>query len=290
MAIICNMGAEIGATTSLFPFNRRMVDYLKAMRSEEIAQYAQRFLHNLQADKDAEYDRHIEIVRATIDRYGQIAAFEDVGGLILANACGLCIGQWDHRDVKKGEANSKRREPRDAPVRHAPKIVTAFAFAGDLRFNPLTDTLIGSDGKPLKFSDTSGNELPHKGYDPRQDTFQPPPVARASVQVAVDPNSERLRPLKPFQPWDDEMPTDVPILIKVKGNDGPHLCGRAVAQNCLIGAINAENGEANKVWNAKDEDGTKDEVSLAHSFNEGQIEWFKAGSALNLMAAKAKGN
>ncbi|KZT03160.1 aconitate hydratase [Laetiporus sulphureus 93-53] len=501
MATICNMGAEIGATTSLFPFNHRMVDYLNATKRGEIAKYAQSFAHNLQADKDAEYDQHIEInlselephvngpftpdlatpiskfkeavekndwpaelkvaligsctnssyedmtrsasiareaadhglntkskftvtpgseqVRATIDRDGQIATFEEVGGIILANACGPCIGQWDRRDVKKGEKNSiitsynrNFTGRNDAnPATHAfvasPDIVTAMAFAGDLRFNPLTDTLTGSDGKPFRFSSPTGKELPPKGYDPGLNTFQPPPKDRASVQVAVDPKSDRLQMLKPFAPWDGKTPEDLPILIKVKGKcttdhisaGGPWLKYRGhlqnISQNCLIGAINAENGDANNVKNQitgeydgvpqtaayyrdhgikwvvvgdynygegssrehaaleprflgglaiitrsfarihetnlkkqgmlaltfvdpadydkvqpddrvsilglqefqpgknltlelKHKDGSKDKISLAHSFNEGQIAWFKAGSALNLMAAHAK--
>ena len=107
------------------------------------------------------------------------------------------------------------------PATHAfvasPEIVTAMAFAGDLRFNPLTDTLTGTDGKPFKFDDPTGNELPPRGYDPGQNTFQAPPADRASVKVAVDPKSERLQLLSPFKPWDGKTPTDLPILIKVKG-------------------------------------------------------------------------
>lgn len=502
MATICNMGAEIGATTSMFPFNHRMADYLNATKRGDIANYARQFAYNLQADKDAEYDQVIDInlselephingpftpdlatpisqfasevkknnwpeelkvgligsctnssyedmsrsasiateaashglatkskftitpgseqVRATIERDGQIAAFEQVGGVVLANACGPCIGQWDRKDVKKGEANSiitsynrNFTGRNDAnPATHAfvasPDIVTAMVFAGSLAFNPLTDTLTGSDGKTFKFSQPNGNELPPKGYDPGQNTFQPPPSDRASVNVAVSPTSDRLQLLTPFQKWDGKTPENLPILIKVKGKcttdhisaGGPWLKYRGhlenISQNCLIGAINSENGEANKVknqftggwdgvpqtaayyrekgikWvvigdhnygegssrehaaleprflgglaiivrsfarihetnlkkqgmlaltfaNAEDyekvkpsdkvdilglesfapgknltlrlkhEDGSSEEIPLAHSFNEGQIEWFKAGSALNLMAAKAKG-
>ncbi|TFY52274.1 hypothetical protein EVG20_g10621, partial [Dentipellis fragilis] len=255
----------------------------------------------------------------------------------------------------------------------------------------------------------TGNELPPRGYDPGEDTFQPPPENRASVSVAVSPTSDRLQLLKPFAPWDGKTPEDLPILIKVKGKcttdhisaGGPWLKYRGhlenISQNCLIGAINSENDEANKVKNqvtgefgavpqtaayyrdhgikwvvigdhnygegssrehaaleprflgglaiivrsfarihetnlkkqgmlaltfvdaadyerikpsdkvsilglesfapgknltllVKHEDGSKEEIALAHSFNEGQIAWFKAGSALNLMAAKAKKN
>lgn len=90
-------------------------------------------------------------------------------------------------------------------------------FAGNLSFNPLTDSLTGSDGKPFKFSEPNGNELPPKGYDPGENTYQAPPSDRASVNVAVNPNSERLQLLQPFEAWDGKTPTDLPILIKVKG-------------------------------------------------------------------------
>jgi aconitate hydratase len=91
------------------------------------------------------------------------------------------------------------------------------AFAGNLSFNPLVDTLKGSDGKPFRFSNPTGNELPPRGYDPGQDTFQPPPQDRVSVSVIVDPKSDRLQLLQPFKPWNGKTPTDLPILIKVKG-------------------------------------------------------------------------
>ncbi|KIM29319.1 hypothetical protein M408DRAFT_68108 [Serendipita vermifera MAFF 305830] len=501
MATICNMGAEIGATTSLFPFNNRMTDYLNATKRPEIAKYAESFKHNLTPDDGAEYDQVIEInlselephingpftpdlatplsqfkeavkknnwpqelkvaligsctnssyedmsrsasiaeeasahgltvkskftitpgseqIRATIERDGQIGAFEKVGGLVLANACGPCIGQWDRKDVKKGEVNSiitsynrNFTGRNDAnPATHAfvasPDIVTAMAFAGDLMFNPLTDSLKGKDGKEFRFSDPSGFELPPRGYDPGEDTFSPPPEDRASVNVAVDPKSDRLQLLKPFKPWDGQDPKDLPVLIKVKGKcttdhisaGGPWLKYRGhlenISQNCLIGAINEVNNEANKIQNqetgewgsvpsvaayyrdrgvkwvvigdsnygegssrehaaleprflgglaiivrsfarihetnlkkqgmlaltfvdpadydkvrgddrvdieglqdfaegknltlvAKHKDGQVDRIPLAHSFNQGQIEWFKAGSALNLMASRNK--
>ena len=95
--------------------------------------------------------------------------------------------------------------------------MTALAFAGDLTFNPLTDSLIGSDGKPFKFTDPSGNELPPKGYDPGQNTFQAPPADRSKVNVAVNPKSDRLQRLTAFEAWDGTTPTDLPVLIKVKG-------------------------------------------------------------------------
>ena len=186
-----------------------------------------------------------EQVRATIERDGQMAAFEDVGGLVLANACGPCIGQWDRKDVKKGEKNSiitsynrNFTGRNDAnPATHAfvasPDIVTAMVFGGKLTFNPVTDTLVGADGKEFKFTDPSGNELPPRGYDPGQNTFQAPPEDRASVNVAVDPKSDRLQLLKPFAPWDGKTPTDLPILIKAKGKCSEYLLFPPIVDDVL---------------------------------------------------------
>lgn len=113
------------------------------------------------------------------------------------------------------------------PATHAfvasPDIVTAMVFAGSLSFNPLTDSLKGSDGKEFKFSDPAGNELPPKGYDPGQETFQAPPADRSKVTVIVNPKSDRLQLLEPFKPWDGKTPTDLPILIKAKGKCSTYL-------------------------------------------------------------------
>jgi aconitate hydratase len=214
-------------------------------RSASIAQEASN--HGLATKSKFTITPGSEQVRATIQRDGQIGVFEKVGGIVLANACGPCIGQWDRQDVKKGEVNSSAHSwqtfdeiladslstvitsynrnftgRNDAnPATHAfvasPDIVTAMAFAGDLTFNPLTDSLKGTDGKAFKFNDPSGFELPPRGYDPGEDTFQPPPEDRATVQVAVDPKSDRLQLLEPFKPWDGKQPTNCPVLIKVKG-------------------------------------------------------------------------
>ncbi|CAG8715939.1 13789_t:CDS:2 [Cetraspora pellucida] len=355
MATVCNMGAEIGATTSLFPFNKRMGDFLRATQRGEIAAYAESFAHNLRADEGAEYDQLIEInlselephingpftpdlatpvskfkdavtengwpsdlkvgligsctnssyedmsrsasiakqaldhglkakslftitpgseqIRATIARDGQEKILTDAGGIVLANACGPCIGQWDRKDVKKGEKNSiitsynrNFTGRNDAnPATHAfvtsPDIVTAMVFAGDLRFNPLSDTLIGADGKPFKFDGPNGADLPPKGYDPGEDTYQYPPKDHVSVQVQVDPKSNRLQLLQPFAKWNGKDIEQAPILIKVKGKcttdhisaAGPWLKFRGhldnISNNMLIGAVNSENDAVNKVKN-----------------------------------------
>ncbi|KAK4054791.1 Aconitate hydratase mitochondrial [Microbotryomycetes sp. JL201] len=357
MATICNMGAEIGATTSLFPYNSRMGDYLDATNRPEIRKYAEMFQHNLRSDEGADYDQVIEInlselephingpytpdlatplskfadavrtngwpedlsvgligsctnssyedmsrsasiakeaadhglkaksaftitpgseqIRATIERDGQMEVLEKAGGVVLANACGPCIGQWDRKDVPKGTKNSiitsynrNFTGRNDAnPATHAfvasPDLVTAMVFGGSLTFNPLTDSLKGADGKEFKFSDPSGKELPPRGYDPGENTYQAPPADRAAVQVAIDPKSDRLQKLEPFKPWWGEDPKDLPVLIKAKGKcttdhisaGGPWLKYRGhlenISQNCLIGAINAANDEANNIQNLK---------------------------------------
>ena len=311
MGTICNMGAEIGATTSLFPFNDRMYDYLVATKRKEIGDFARVYAKDLKEDEGAEYDELIELnlselephingpftpdlatpisqfkeavkankwpeelkvgligsctnssyedmsraasiardaldhgikakstftvtpgseqIRATIERDGQLQTLEEFGGMVLANACGPCIGQWDRRDVKKGEANSiissynrNFTGRNDAnPATHAfvtsPDLVVAMTLAGSLNFNPLTDTLKDKDGKDFKLSTPTGDGLPSRGYDPGADTYQAPPGDRQSVSVAVSPQSDRLQILEPFQAWDGKDATDIPILIKCKG-------------------------------------------------------------------------
>lgn len=311
MGTICNMGAEIGATTSVFPFNDRMYDYLVNTKRKEIGDFAREYASELHEDEGAEYDQLIELnlselephingpftpdlatpiskfkeavkenkwpeelkvgligsctnssyedmsraasiardaldhgvkaksmftvtpgseqIRATIERDGQLQTLEEFGGLILANACGPCIGQWDRRDVKKGEPNSiissynrNFTGRNDAnPATHAfvtsPDLVVAMTTAGTLNFNPLTDPLKDKDGNEFFLSVPTGDPLPRNGFDPGRDTYQAPPENPATVNVAVSPTSDRLQVLQPFPAWDGKDATDVPILIKCKG-------------------------------------------------------------------------
>jgi len=354
MGTICNMGAEIGATTSLFPYNSRMNEYLAATGRSEIAQVADSNKDFLSADAGAHYDQVIEInlselvphvngpftpdlanpidkfgeeavkngwptemkvgligsctnssyedmtraasiaqqaldhgikskslftvtpgseqIRATIERDGIAKTFDDFGGVVLANACGPCIGQWDRQDIKKGDKNSivtsynrnftgrNDANPQTHGFVTSPEIVTALSIAGDLRFNPLTDELTGSDGKKFKLEPPSGDKLPTNGFDAGVDTYQAPPES-SSDDVIVDPKSNRLQLLEPFKKWDGKDYVDMPILIKVQGKcttdhisaAGPWLKYRGhldnISNNMLIGAINIENGEANNVKN-----------------------------------------
>ncbi|XP_026749844.1 probable aconitate hydratase, mitochondrial [Galleria mellonella] len=355
MATICNMGAEIGATTSVFPYNSRMEAYLKSTGRENVASSANGYKHLLTPDPKAPYDELIEIdlstlephvngpftpdlanpisklgeeakkagwpldirvgligsctnssyedmgrcasivkealqhgvkskipfnvtpgseqVRATIERDGIAQTLRDFGGTVLANACGPCIGQWDRKDVKKGEKNtivtSYNRNftgRNDAnPATHcfvtSPELVTALSLAGRLDFNPVTDELTGSDGKKFKLSDPFADELPAKGFDPGQDTYEHPPADGSKVTVDVSPTSDRLQLLAPFDKWNGKDLTDLTILIKVKGKcttdhisaAGPWLKYRGhldnISNNMFITATNAENGELNKVRN-----------------------------------------
>jgi aconitate hydratase len=352
MGTICNMGAEIGATTSVFPFNVSMGKYLKATGREQIANEAGKFKHILSADANAKYDQVIEInldtlephingpftpdlahpinkvgdaakkngwpldikvgligsctnssyedlgraasiakqaldkglksktaftvtpgseqVRATIERDGFNKIFSDFGGIVLANACGPCIGQWDRKDIKKGDKNtivtSYNRNftgRNDAnPQTHAfvtsPELVTALSIAGTLDFDPRKDQLTAADGSKFKLKEPVGDDLPARGFDPGVDTYQAPSM---SGDVKVDPKSDRLQLLEPFKAWEGKDFEDFVVLIKVKGKcttdhisaAGPWLKYRGhldnISNNLFLTAVNAENGEMNNIRN-----------------------------------------
>lgn len=168
-----------------------------------------------------------EQIRATIERDGIAKIFDDFGGVVLANACGPCIGQWDRQDIKKGEKNSivtsynrnftgrNDANPQTHGFVASPDLVTALSIAGDLRFNPLTDELTAADGSKFKLQPPSGDNLPKAGFDAGVDTYQAPPASGEGQVVDVDPKSNRLQLLEPFQKWDGKDYVDMPILIKV---------------------------------------------------------------------------
>jgi len=383
MATICNMGAEIGATTSLFPFNNRMVDYLKSTNRGDIAGEANKYSEKLlTADKGCQYDEVIEInldtlephvngpftpdlghpisklgenskkngypmdikvgligsctnssyedmgrcasiaknalkhglkskipfnvtpgseqIRATIERDGIAETFRQFGSTVLANACGPCIGQWDRQDVKKGDKNtivtSYNRNftgRNDAnPATHcfvtSPEMVTALSIAGRLDFNPLTDELTGSDGKKFKLDAPFGDELPSRGFDPGMDTYDAPPSDGSKVRVDVDPKSQRLQILEPFDVWNGKDLTEMTVLIKVKGKcttdhisaAGPWLKYRGhldnISNNMFIGAVNYENNEVNKIKNQLNGEwgGVPD---VARNYKSKGIRWVAVG-------------
>ena len=170
-----------------------------------------------------------ELVRYTIERDGFIEIFEKLGAHVFANACGPCIGQWAREGADKKEKNtivhsfnrnfSKRADGN--PNTHAfvgsPEMVTALAIAGDLGFNPMTDSLINENGEAVKLGEPSGLELPASGFDVEDNGYQHPAEDGSGVQINVDPESERLQLLEPFKPWNSENITGAKLLIKADG-------------------------------------------------------------------------
>jgi aconitate hydratase len=214
-----------------------------------------------------------EVVRSTIERDGFIATFDKINATVFANACGPCIGMWDREGAEKEERNtivhsfnrnfSKRADgnPNTLAFVGSPELVTALAIAGDLSFNPLTDTLINENGEEVKLDEPSGDELPSKGFYAEDPGYQAPAEDGSNVVVAVSETSERLQLLAPFQKWDGKNIMGAKLLIKAFGKcttdhismAGPWLRFRghldAISNNMLIGAINAFNQKANSVKN-----------------------------------------
>lgn len=348
---ICNMGAEIGATTSIFPYDSRMSDYLRATGRELVSAAADNILDCLQADAEVSqmpnkyYDQLIEIdlsslepyingpytpdkawklsefaqavkennypeklsvaligsctnssyedieraasvarqalkhglkakcpltitpgseqIRATIQRDGQLEALESIGGLVLANACGPCIGQWKRHDVAFGEKNSiltsynrnfsgrNDANPGTHSFVASPEIVIAFSLAGTLSFNPMTDTLTNEQGQIIKLQVPQGEELPKNGFDQGDSGFIAPAKDGSKIEILVDPNSPRLQLLEPFQPWNGEDLKNLRTLVKVEGKcttdhispAGKWLRFRGhldhISDNMFSGAVNA---------------------------------------------------
>lgn len=214
-----------------------------------------------------------EQVRFTAERDGLLKPFEDLNATIFTNACGPCIGQWDRAGAEKGEKNtivhsfnrnfSKRADGN--PNTHAfvtsPEMVAAIAISGDLGFNPITDTLTNNKGEQVKLDPPVGDELPSKGFDVEDNGYQAPAEDGSSVSVVVNPESDRLQLLEPFPAWDGKNISGAKLLIKAQGKcttdhismAGPWLRYRGhldnISNNMLIGAVNAFNGETNKVTN-----------------------------------------
>jgi aconitate hydratase len=217
-----------------------------------------------------------EQVRYTIERDGFIATFDKLGAKIFTNACGPCIGQWDRAGADKGEKNtivhsfnrnfSKRADGN--PNTHAfvtsPEMVAALAISGDLNFNPITDTLTNDKGEQVKLAEPTGHELPPKGFAVEDAGYLAPAEDGSSVQVKVNPDSDRLQLLEGFAAWDGKNISGAKLLIKAEGKcttdhismAGPWLRYRGhldnIANNTLIGAVNAFGGATNKVKNQLD--------------------------------------
>src|SRR5690349_13220809 len=360
-ATICNMGAEVGATCSLFTYDQKMADYLKITGREEIATLANGIKEHLRPDAEVYqnpkdyYDLLIEInldelephvngpftpdlawpiskfaeavvanhwpeklevaligsctnssyedisrsasiaqqaidknlatraeftitpgseqVRYTVEKDGLLNTLDQIGGVVLANACGPCIGQWARHIDDPTRKNSiitsfnrnfaKRNDGLTST--HAfvasPEIVTAFAIAGDLKFNPLKDKLINKNGEEVMLDEPKGSELPPRGFSVEDAGYQPPAENGEGVQVVVKPDSDRLQLLEPFPAWEGTDLKGLKLLIKAKGKcttdhismAGPWLNYRGhldnISNNMLIGAVNYYNEKTDTVKN-----------------------------------------
>ena len=378
---ICNMGAEIGATTSIFGYDEHMANYLRATGRTEVAELANGVAEHLKADvevyadPESYFDQVIEInlselephlngpftpdratpisemakaaeendwptdvkvgligsctnssyedisrsasiakqavdhglktkskftitpgseqVRYTIERDGLIDTFNELGASVFANACGPCIGQWSRDGADKQEKNTivhsfnrnfaKRADGN--PNTHAfvgsPELVTAIAIAGNLTFNPITDTLTNDKGEAIKLEIPTGFDLPEKGFAVKDLGYQAPADDGSDVDVVIDPTSERLQFLTPFEPWDGNNITGAKLLIKAKGKcttdhismAGPWLRLRGhldnISNNMLTGALNFFNEKTNSVKNQLNgEYGAVPDVQRDYKFNQ----------------------
>jgi aconitate hydratase len=356
---ITNMGAELGATTSIFPYDERMATYFKATGREELADLANEHAELLRADPEvakdptAFFDEIVEIdlsalephivgphtpdlarpisrmaadaaehgypdalsaaligsctnssyedleraadlarqaarhgarsksalwvtpgseqVHLTIERDGQLADLEAIGGTVLANACGPCIGQWKREDVPEGEKNSiissynrnfRRRNDGSAETLSfiaSPEIVIAYALAGRLSFNPITDEIEADDGTRFILDPPSpAPEVPSRGFVASRTGYSEPPEERSDVDVVVSPESGRLQRLEPFSGWDGRDYENLPLLIKVaKKCTTDHISPAGIwlrfrghldniSDNMFIGAVNAFTEETGK--------------------------------------------
>jgi aconitate hydratase len=387
-ATICNMGAEIGATTSLFAYDDAMARYLKATGREAIVDAADAVAHDLRADDEVLadpgrfFDEVIEIdlstlaplingphtpdrarpvsalgeearangwpteisaalvgsctnssyeditraasiarqasaagltcktelmitpgseqVRATIERDGLLADFERIGAVVLANACGPCIGQWARPDVHEGDINTiVTSYNRNFPKRNdgfastlafvtSPETVVALALAGTVDFDPINDTLTNDAGESIKLAVPVGEELPAAGFTPGESGFIAPPADPSGIAIAVSPTSDRLQLLEPFAPWDGNDYADLPVLVKASGKcttdhisaAGPWLKYRGhlenISGNLFLGAINAFTGEAGFGQDQLDGE-RKSFPDIAKHYHEAGIGWVAIG-------------
>ncbi len=353
---ITNMGAEIGATTSVFPWDERATAYLQATGRPEVAALAAANAQHLTADpqveanpaayydqvieidlstlepqivgphtpdlcrpisgmkkavKDSDYPEHIrnaligsctnssyedmsraadvarqateaglslavpllvtpgsERIHKTIQRDGQMATLQKAGAVVLANACGPCIGQWKRTDIKAGEKNAILTSyNRNFPARNdgsaetmafigSPEVVTALAFSGKLTFNPLRDGIFKADGTEFRFRAPKSKELPADGFVSDLEGYLAPAAQADSVAVRIDPKSDRLAALEPFETWNGKDPKGMPVLLKAKGKcttdhismAGPWLRYRGhldkISDNMFLGANNAFSKDA----------------------------------------------
>jgi aconitate hydratase len=391
-ATIANMGAELGATTSVFGFDDRMARYLRATGRAALVPLIEAHVHLLKPDAEVEddpdnyYDLVVRLdlstlephvvgphtpdrarpisalaaevndadngfvdtissaligsctnssyedmsraadiadqaraqgldasasflvtpgsaqISATIARDGQMQSFEAIDGSVLANACGPCAGQWRRVESESRNPNTiltsynrnftsrNDGQPTTMNFIASPEIVTAFAIAGSLSFNPLTDALVGKDGKPFKFEPPKrAQEVPTTAFDPGQSAFIAPPDNGDKIKLEVNPKSERLQLMVPWKPWDGEDFTNMRVLAKTKGKTttdhispaGPWLAFRGhldnFSDNMLMGATNAFTGEAGKGGNMLNSKTAQPFSNIARDYKAAGVRWVIVG-------------
>jgi aconitate hydratase len=241
-----------------------------------------------------------EQIRATIERDGLLADLEAIGGTVLANACGPCIGQWDRTDLDTSKLNTiVNSYNRNFPKRNdgnantlsfvtSPDTVLALALAGTLDFDPRTGTLTNDAGQQVTLDPPVGEALPAAGYDRGEETFEAPPTDAGPIDVVVDPQSDRLQLLEPFEPWDGQDYVELPIVLKAQGKcttdhisaAGPWLKYRGhlenISGNLYLGAINAYTGEAGTGKDPIDGE-TRTFPDIAKRLHEQGIGWVAIG-------------
>ena len=389
-ATTTNMGAELGATGDIYPYDERMGTYLRATGRAGLAEVAGQYRHLLTADPEVErdpsqyFDRIVEIdlsklepqitgphspdrarpisdmarevqendfpdkisvtlvgsctnssyedmsrvayvaqqakdhglnlvtpflltpgseqVRATIHRDGQQAIVEEIGGTVLANACGPCIGQWNRPEIERGQRNTiVSSYNRNFPARNdanpetmnfiaSPELAMALGLGGRLSFNPLTDTLVGADGKEFQLTPPGpAPEVPANGFDQGVSGYVEPPENGDDVQVNVDPNSNRLQVLNPWPAWDGNDITDVPVLVKAQGKcttdhispAGPWLRFRGhlnnLSDNMFLGANNAFTDDPGTGKNQLSGEEVQPIPQLAREYQAQGVRWVAIG-------------
>ena len=386
---ICNMGAELGATGDVFPYDERMATYLRATGRGDLVALAEEYAHLLRSDPEVEeqpeqfYDEIVEIdlsalephitgphspdrarpisemaaeaqregfpdtvsvalvgsctnssyedmercadvarqaaargvtaasgllvtpgseqVRATIERDGQQAALESIGATVLANACGPCIGQWNRPEARGTDNSIVTSYNRNFPSRNdgnagtmnfiaSPEIAIAMGLGGSLSFNPLTDPLVDADGNQFMLQPPSdAPEVPPTGFDPGTDMYVEPPEDGSDVEVRVDPESNRLQVLEPWDPWDGNDFEDIPILVKTEGKTttdsispaGPWLRFRGhlnnLSDNMFLAANNAYTDETGTGKNQLSGEEIMPIPELARAYKAENLRWVAIG-------------